>query len=192
MVRGSALWSPPSIRREALLSPPDRSGREGKIAQYRGRGPLASWLEASAQRRAATLKGTAKPFDDLAEIAAQERAGAPDHLRLRYPNGFGQQITNGVTAALRGLSSNDHTLLRTHLVDGFSLRKLAHIRGVNVNVIARDLATVRAAILDQIRAALVAASGLSEDDARAVMNALFTRVNLGITAALKTGRASDP
>jgi RNA polymerase sigma-70 factor (ECF subfamily) len=174
--------------RAALLCPPDQSGREGKIAQYRGRGPLAAWLDTSAQRRGLTLKGAAKPFDDLIEIAAMERAAAPDVLRLRYPNGFGQQITNGVTAALQVLSTNDRTLLRNHLGDGFSLRKLAHIRGVNVNVIARDLAVLRDAILGHVRAALVSGTGLPPDDADAVLSALFTRVNLGITAAVKTGR----
>ncbi len=166
------------------------TGREGKITQYRGRAPLEVWLMASARRRALTRKGEAKPFDDLAEIAATERSGDPavDHLRLRYPNGFGQTVTDGVTQALGKLTSNDRILLRSHLVEGFSLRKLSHIRGVNVNTIARDFAAARAAVQLEIRTVLATRSALAPDDIDAVMSALFTRVNLGIAAALKSAR----
>jgi RNA polymerase sigma-70 factor (ECF subfamily) len=176
--------------RAALLHSGAESGREGKIAQYRGRVPLSLWLERSAERRAATLQGRAKPFDDLTEIAALERARPPepDHLRLRYPNGFGQQVTDGATAALGRMATNERALLRSHLVEGFGLRKLAHIRGVNVNTIARDLAVARDAIDTEIQAALIASSGLAPEDAAAVRAALFTRVNLGIHAALGGGR----
>jgi RNA polymerase sigma-70 factor, ECF subfamily len=183
--------------REALLgnaeggAPP---GREGKITQYRGRASLEVWLAASATRRALTHKDAAKPFDDLAEIAATERSGtaALDHLRLRYPNGFGQAVTDGVTQALGKLTSNDRQLLRSHLVDGFSLRKLSHIRGVNVNVIARDFATARASIHGHIREVLCTRSGLPPHDADAVMSALFTRVNLGMTATLRATKHGGP
>jgi hypothetical protein len=72
-------------------------------------------------------------------------------------------------------------------VEGFPLRKLAHVRGVNVNVVARDLAVARAAILDQVRAALMTSTGMSAEDVAAVVNALFTRVNLGINATLRSG-----
>jgi RNA polymerase sigma-70 factor, ECF subfamily len=160
----------------------------GKITQYRGRAPLEVWLNASAARRALTHKGLAKPFDDLAEIAAAERSGAPanDHLRLRYPNGFGQAITDGVTQALAQLTTDDRQLLRAHLVDDFPLRKLAHIRGVNVNTIARALATARASIRDQIRATLAARNDLPPEDITAVVDALFTRVNQGLVATLRS------
>jgi RNA polymerase sigma-70 factor (ECF subfamily) len=187
---------------EALLSdiegvgPPGREGKlpQSKITQYRGRASLETWLAASATRRALTRKGVAKPFDDLAEIAATERSGNPalDHLRLRYPNGFGQAITDGVTQALGTLTSNDALLLRSHLVEGFSLRKLSHIRGVNVNVIARDFATARATLHEHIRQVLGTRSGLATDDVDAVLSALFTRVNLGINAALRGHTRTAP
>jgi RNA polymerase sigma-70 factor (ECF subfamily) len=174
---------------EALLghAQGEGRGREGKITQYRGRASLDVWLAASATRRALTRKGAAKPFDDLAEIAAAERSGNPDldHLHLRYPNGFGQAVTDGVTQAIGKMTSNDRLLLRSHLVEGFSLRKLSHIRGVNVNEVARNFAAVRASIQDHIRAVLCSRSGLATEDADAVMSALFTRVNLGIVAALR-------
>lgn len=180
--------------REALLGDAGDGGpprREGKITQYRGRASLETWLSASATRRALTRKGVAKPFDDLAEIAATERSGDPalDHLRLRYPNGFGQAVTDGVTQALGKLTSNDRLLLRSHLVEGFSLRKLSHVRGVNVNLIARDLAGARGAIHAHIRDVLGTRSGLAGQDVAAVMSALFTRVNLGIAATLRGNAA---
>jgi RNA polymerase sigma-70 factor, ECF subfamily len=171
--------------RVALLAEPT-SEREGKIAQYRGRVPLTQWLEESARRRALTLKGGAKPFDDLATVAAMERATpSVDCLRLRYPNGFGQMVTDGASKALAALSSNDRHLLRSHLIEGFSLRKLAHIRGANVNIVARDFALARAAIQRHVRDELATRAGLSGQDVTAVMGALFTRINLGINAALK-------
>ena len=183
--------------REALLGDTQGRGpaaRLGKITQYRGRASLETWLAASATRRAQTHKGVAKPFDDLAEIAATERSGNPalDHLRLRYPNGFGQAVTDGVTEAFGKLTSNDRLLLRSHLVEGFSLRKLSHIRGVNVNAVARDFAVARAAIHDHIRAVLCTRSGLSPHDVDAVMSALFTRVNLGIAATLRGNTREGP
>jgi RNA polymerase sigma-70 factor (ECF subfamily) len=172
--------------RLALLTDEAALGREGKLAQYRGRVPLGEWLAASARRRALTLKGSAKPFDDLASVAAMERATPPvDHLRLRYPNGFGQTVTDGAQQGLASLTSNDRTLLRSHLVEGFSLRKLAHIRGVNVNTVARDFANARAVLQRHIRQALATRTGLPPEDVAAVMGALFTRINLGIAATLK-------
>ena len=173
--------------REALLGG-EAEQREGKIAQYRGRVPLAAWLEASARRRALTRQGAARPFEDLAEIAGMERGGPPatDHLRLRYPNGFGQAVTDGAGRALAELSADDRALLRAHLVDGVSLRKLSHIRGVNVNLIARALAGARDTLRRYIREEVSRRAGLPPADAAAVMAALFTRINLGINAALKT------
>ena len=110
---------------------------------------------------------------------------------MRYPNGFGQAITDGVTQALAKLSATIMACC-AHLVEGLSLRKLAHIRGVNVNAVARDYASMRAAIQDQIHQALSSRSGLPPEDVTAVLGALFTRVNLGITATLRSLRGPAP
>jgi RNA polymerase sigma-70 factor, ECF subfamily len=166
---------------------PDSSSRpeaEAKIAQYRGRGSLRGWLKVSARRLAMALARDLEPYAELDSAVAL--AGAPEleYMRFRYTDVFRQEVRRGVSEALTKLSSEDRNLLRWHLVDNASLRRIALVRGVNVSTVSRDYARVRAEIVRQVRLALCDRTGLPAAEVDTVMAAVLSRISISITAVL--------
>jgi RNA polymerase sigma-70 factor, ECF subfamily len=165
-------------------SPEDR---EPKIGQYRGRGTLKGWLEVSAKRLALAL--ARRGADDhlaLDELTIAAPAFEPqlEQLRARYSDDFRQLVKAAVRQALAGLSFEERNLLRWHLVDNVSLRKLALVRNTNVSKLSRDYAHIRASILAHVRDALCQHTGLPGADVDSIIGALLSRISISISVVL--------
>jgi RNA polymerase sigma-70 factor (ECF subfamily) len=179
------------LLRIRLLIGEEREGevREPKILQYRGRGPLDGWLGVTARRMALSLKSAAGKGEvgvDLFEMVAlsSERDPVLDQVRLRYLGDFRQVVREQVSQAIGRLSFEDRNLLRWHLVENLSLRKLATVRGTHVSSVSRDYARVRAAILAHVREALKARTGLPTSDVESVLEGLLSRISISIGGLL--------
>jgi RNA polymerase sigma-70 factor (ECF subfamily) len=181
------------VMRIRLLVGEEREGeqREPKILQYRGRGPLDGWLGVTARRLALSLKGEGNGAHvdrgvDLLEMVAlsSERDPVLDQVRLRYLGDFRQVVREEVRQAIAGLSFEDRNLLRWHVVENLSLRKLATVRGTHVSSVSRDYARVRAAILAHVREALKTRTGLPTRDVESVLEGLLSRISLSIGGLL--------
>lgn len=162
--------------------------REPKILRYRGRGSLKGWLGVTAARIAVDLKrkGTAREVS-LDDLVVQASASDPEvnHLRGRYLGDFREVVKRAVSAALEALEASDRNLLRWHLIESLSLRKIAAVRGVHVATVAREYARLRARVMDQVRAALRESSGLPSQDVDSVLGALASRISISIGGVLK-------
>lgn len=162
--------------------------REPKILRYRGRGSLKGWLGVTAARIAVDLKrkGTGREIS-LDDLVVQASASDPEvnHLRGRYLGDFREVVKRAVATALESLEASERNLLRWHLVESLSLRKIAAVRGVHVATVAREYARLRAAIMDKVRAALRDSSGLPSQDVDSVLGALASRISISIGGVLK-------
>ncbi len=159
---------------------------EPKLAQYRGRGALRGWLEVSAKRLALVLKSEAPAMLDLDQLATITSTRDPelDHLRRRYSDDFRHVIKQAVSESLAALPVEDRNLVRWHLVEKVSMRKLALIRGTNVSTVSRDFARIRQGILNHARTMLASRVGLATSEVDSMVGALISRISISMTAVL--------
>jgi RNA polymerase sigma-70 factor (ECF subfamily) len=157
----------------------------GRIVQYRGWGSLKSWLEISARRQAITRRGSNNTQPMPEALAEKPTADIElEHLRARYSEEFEAALKEALPAALAELSHEDRNLLRWHLVDNISLRKLATMRGVHVSKVARNYARVRSFILEHVRQRLKVQTGLPTRDLQSLMNVLMSQLDVSISGFL--------
>ena len=128
-----------TVRQKLLVSP--APGQPGKIAEYRGAGPLGGWIRVIAVRVALDLKrAQSSPgrADSDADRPRRRWRGDPEIALLRdlYRDAF----RNALHAALAELSGRERNLLRFHFADGLTLDELATSYRVHRATIARWLA----------------------------------------------------
>jgi RNA polymerase sigma-70 factor len=106
------------------------SGGRAKIAEYSGRGALASWLRVLAARTLVDVRR--KRVEQLADRSGEEltaRALPSDpeiaHTKQRYWPVF----TAALREALQSLDAEPRELLRLHFVDGLTLEQLVDAAG---------------------------------------------------------------
>jgi hypothetical protein len=105
-------------------------------------------------------------------------------LRGRYLGNFQHAIQEAVAAAMSSLSPEERNLLRWHLVENLSLRKIATIRGSNVSAMSREYARIRATIRESIVELLRTRTGLPRRDLDSLMTVLMSGITLSGGLAL--------
>jgi RNA polymerase sigma-70 factor, ECF subfamily len=159
-----------------------------RIVQFRGKAPLRAWLRVIASRLAIELKGkVAREVGGLDELIAVAAAEDPEleHLRGRHLGEFRSVLNQAVSEVLGTLDVEARNLLRWHLVDNLSLRKIAVVRGEHVSAVSRQYARIRAFILDRVRQRLKEQTGLPTRDLDSVMAALRSQISLSSCAILR-------
>jgi RNA polymerase sigma-70 factor (ECF subfamily) len=156
-----------------------------RLADYRGRGPLAAWLRVAAIRcgldvlardqpqRARTLDDAIAdlPVDDDLELA---------YLRERYVPAYREAIR----AALAALSSQQRNVLRLHLVSRVTTQRIGTLFQVNQSTVVRWLAAARADIRAHAETALVAALHVSPSEIASLTRLVLSRLDLSIAGLL--------
>lgn len=171
------------ILRVRLLVAAD--GAWGKIGDYSGAGPLASWLAVVAMRAALDLRRprveTVSPDEDLAAKVLSGHADVEGELlRERFRAEF-QRALDGAMAAL---APRDRNLLRLYFVEGHTIDKLALRFRVHRATAARWLQTTREGILDDIRRRLGADAGLAPSEVESLLGLMRSAVHLSLSRAL--------
>lgn len=177
------------MTREKLLVGGGPDGSPPKLAQYTGRGPLVGWVRVVAVREALYAQRSKRhehTADDAELLAPEPGKGGIELevLRARHGDAFRQAVHD----ALRGLTSEQRTLLRFHTRDGLTIDQLAPMLGVHRATAARRLTKARSDALDRTRAILRERSGLSESEARSICTALANEVDVSIGRALTESR----
>jgi RNA polymerase sigma-70 factor (ECF subfamily) len=156
-----------------------------RIADYSGRGTLASWLHVVTLRVAIdfTREQRAQPIIDNVQIEDAEFVGTDPELSLikeRYRGPFKRALQTAVGE----LSSEQRNLLKLHFVDGVTLDKLATLFGVHRATIARRIAQAREAAFDRIRDLLRAELGIGSREFQELLVLLRSRLELSLSALL--------
>ena len=109
------------VRERALVS----NAGSPRIEGFSGRGDLRSWVRVMAVREAIGLARQSRretPTDDdtLLHAFVTPADAELEHVKARYVEEFNQAFS----AALRGLSVREQTLLRQHVIDGLTIDQL--------------------------------------------------------------------
>jgi RNA polymerase sigma-70 factor (ECF subfamily) len=168
------------VRTRLLVAEP---GREPRLAEYAGRGPLAAFVKICATRVALDLLRSAR--DGAQALPDVSLAGADvgadpelDYIRARYREPFEQAFR----AALAARTSEERTLLRLSYFDRVTLHDLAALHRVHFSTMSRRLAGIRDAIREDTRLGLSQRVGARADDLSTLVRLLDSDLDVSISA----------
>jgi RNA polymerase sigma-70 factor, ECF subfamily len=157
-------------------------GEEPLIAQYRGRGDLVCWLRISALRlaRRRFRGGPEIPIADqlLASLAPLDGSETPEleYFKRRYAHDFDAAFRDAVAAAPR----RERTLLRLHWLDGLTIDRLSAIYHVPRSTLARQIASARQALLDEVQRRLRSRLGVDTAELHSILRLVASRIELAM------------
>ena len=172
------------LTRMKLLVPPPE-GRP-KIAEYTGRGALASWVRVTATRIAIKLHSTEKPAPEEDADTFFSALPAPgvdpelDAIKRRHQ----PDLREAMREAFSSLSPEDRHLLRLYFVDQLSMYELATLFRVSQPTISRWLKSTRETVYKETRRHLQARLGLSQRDFQSFLAMLDSQLELSISQLL--------
>jgi RNA polymerase sigma-70 factor (ECF subfamily) len=97
-----------------------------------------------------------------------------EHAKAHYVEQFKQAFS----AALRGLSARDQTLLRQHVIDGLTIDQLGALYHVHRATAARNLERARRAVLVATRARLAAVLQVKPSELDSILRLIRSRVEV--------------
>jgi len=159
-------------------------GRPGRIAEYAGRGPLASWVRSAAIRTGLNAtRGAAKaPGDDaILEVSGGTPDPELDYMKRRYTAEFQAAFQ----AALEGLTPRERNLLRMHTIDGLNLDQIGAVHRVHRATVARWIAAARESLLERTRKGLEEKLKLQGSEFESLMGLVRSQLDLSIHSFLK-------
>lgn len=137
------------ILRERLLV-----GADAKIREYRGGGPLASWIRTAAVRTALNLRRRSqqehKRGSALESLEPILDDPAVVILRQRYM----PEIDAALRHAIAALDAKERLLLHFYYVDGLTLSKIAALERVGTSTIFRRITAATQSVLASVKDAL--------------------------------------
>jgi RNA polymerase sigma-70 factor (ECF subfamily) len=161
-------------------------GQAPKIAEYKGRGSLKSWVSTAAattllmMRRATGRRSEQQEEPEFfAEIG---RSLDPELLYMKER--YKVEIEGAVTRALDGLGDRERALLRLHLGQHMSIDELGAMYKVNRATAARWLATARESLVASARDDLRARLGLSDSERESLAALVQSELHVSIARRL--------
>jgi RNA polymerase sigma-70 factor, ECF subfamily len=169
------------LRIHLLTRRQDAAGEgEPRIGLYRGKATLWRWLVIVATRMAVDHEKREESFSELDQVLQIASFESPELalLRRRHLGDFNRSMKSALAETLAELTTEERNLLRWHLVENLSLRKIAIVRGSNVWAVSREYARIRATIRSAIIERLRSSTGLSGEELDSLMNVLISRISL--------------
>jgi RNA polymerase sigma-70 factor, ECF subfamily len=155
-----------------------RTGSPPKIAEYDGRGALASWMRVITLRAAIDLRR--RTSDVVEEPAGREELGTSDpeigYLKQRYREAFNAAFREAVAA----LDADKRALLQRHYVEGHTLEQLAADEGVHRATVARRIASARTAVTEEALRRLRAALGANASELESLAGVMRSQLDLSL------------
>ncbi len=145
-------------------------GDTPRIAEYRGQGRLAAWVQIVAIREALMMvRATAREIPGDAELL---RLGVTEPALARSSRAHKEAFTAAFHRALAELSERDRTYLRMCFVEGLGTEDLARLFRVHRVTAFRWLRDAREGLLDATRRHFLAAVDLPPSQVSSLMRSL--------------------
>ena len=158
---------------------------EGRLSQYRGRGPVSAWLRRAAVNTAAMLLRPSRREDPLDPLSDEVVDDAElSYLKQRYREPFRRAFID----ALQSLSPRERTVLRLNSLSGVSIDELGVMYRVHRATAARWVQRAREQIIDQTRALLIARLALSTEEALELVALMRSQLDVSLTRYLRDVR----
>jgi RNA polymerase sigma-70 factor, ECF subfamily len=147
-----------------------------RIAEYRGRGRLAAWIQIVAIREALMLQRTGRrehaSDDELLQLAITDPVLA--RTRQAHKDAFAAAFR----AAFAALEERERTLLRLCFVENAGADDLARLYTVHRVTAFRWLRDARARLLETTRERFAAAANIASTDLDSVMRSLASSLSV--------------
>jgi RNA polymerase sigma-70 factor, ECF subfamily len=191
---GSLVPLPPRVHgddveqavREKLLF--GRDGAPPKIADYSGRGDIASWIRVVAVRTSLNLargKNRDVPLDEDDLLADRAGAAGGDlelgHLKALYRSDFREAFG----LALASLPVRDRNMLRQHYIDGVPMHQIAAAYQVHRITVVRRMKEVRSALAAETRRLLKVKLRVSRGELESIMRLIQSQFDVSLRAYLR-------
>ena len=163
-------------------------GGPGKLADYRGSGPLGGWLRVVAVRTAQNFRrdgeragGTRLDTDEERGLKSAEPDPELEYVKTRY----GGALKEAFTRTLAELADEDRALLSLTYVDGLASDAVAKIYGVHAATIRRRVERLRVRLLEHTRVLLAAEVGGKPDELDSLIDLVRSRVDVSLSQLLR-------
>jgi len=149
-----------------------------RITEYRGRGPLAAWIQIVAIREALMMQRATRNEDSddgdnaLIDIALTEPVLA--HTRQLYKDAFAAAFRE----ALHGLEERERMLLRLCFVENAGADDIARLFQVHRVTAFRWLRDAREKLLERTRGCFMSAMAIPASEVDSVMRSLATSLTV--------------
>jgi RNA polymerase sigma-70 factor (ECF subfamily) len=174
------------VRERMLVRRPDRPP---KIAEYSGRGSLASWLRVVAVRLA--LDHRARPDEvrrtDDSDLMLERLADetAPDQLILQAR--WAGAMTAALRRAVATLVPEQRVILRMYFASGQNTQQIARMLRVDRSTAARRLVAARQAIFEATHRFLSAELPIDTVEFASLARALHDQLDVSLSGLLGAG-----
>lgn len=159
------------------------NGTGPRLAEYTGRGSLASWIRVIAVRMAFKQGALVReiPEEDALDALAAMPAPGPDPeidlIKQRYQREFRQAVRE----AFATLSSEQRHLLRLHFIDRLSTSEMGPLFRVNQSTISRWLKSARQVVYEETKRRLRQALGLSSQEFASLLGAIDSQLDVSLS-----------
>jgi RNA polymerase sigma-70 factor, ECF subfamily len=169
------------VVRTRLLVPSTES--PAKIAEYKGRGALRSWVGVVATREALGQARRARPTpgDELLMGIESPHTGPElGYLKEHYREAFREAFT----AALGELTPRARNALRHHYVHGLTIDQIAATYGVHRSNAARRIAKARDTLLSSTRRRVLIALRVDRGEFESMMRMVESKLDVSLQRLL--------
>ena len=162
-------------------------GERPRIAEYSGRGSLASWLRVAALRIASNLRRAAGTRYRLEERGSEPAALPTDPelalIRRRYAAPFERALAGSFAS----LDERDRNLLRLHLLDGLGIDELAPLFRVHRATAARWLQAARAHLKERVLERLRTELRVNERELESLVRVVESHLEISLRTFFRSG-----
>jgi RNA polymerase sigma-70 factor (ECF subfamily) len=171
------------VRHKLLVA---EAGKQPKIAEYVGRGPLRTWLRITATRASLDLAASAKrevpvENDALELIVGAGRDPELDFFKQRYAKEFRAAFGDAFAA----LGARDRTLLRYAFGDGLGIDAIGTIYGVHRATAARWVVVAHEELVQGLRKTMMQRLDLKPDEYASILRLIESRIEVSFERLLK-------
>jgi RNA polymerase sigma-70 factor, ECF subfamily len=161
-----------------------------KIADYAGRGPLATWVRVAAVRTALNLRGAGRREMPMSSSQVAALAPAVDDAGLKYLKGrFADEFEESLARACSALSERDRTILRLRYADDLNIDQIGALYGVHRATVARWIGRIRDEVYEGTRKDLVGRLKLDDSDFEALLRLAHSQIDVSLSAVLTSQRS---
>jgi RNA polymerase sigma-70 factor, ECF subfamily len=164
------------------------------LTAYSATGSLEGWLRATAVREALAINRESDRNTGDADAALEAQMPWADHEISLFKQIYREPVSQAFATACAALDAQDRALLRLHYVDGVTTAKLATMFGISRATLIRRLAAARESLIESVKAALRAASGVADQDFESVLRLVKSQIDLRLSVVLRSveGAAAPP
>jgi RNA polymerase sigma-70 factor, ECF subfamily len=158
------------------------AGAQPKIAEYSGRGALASWVRVVALNVAQRLRSDGGR--DVEAENPEELLVSPDPELAYIRDRYAMEFREAFEQALAALPARDRTVLKMYLLDGLNIGRIGALQGVHRATVARWIAAAREFLFEETRRGLHRTLKISAAEFESLLAVVRSGMDVSIRQAL--------